>query len=69
MQTILTWVFTMWCEMTSVTMRERMIKTKRIYEKLILDQEYMSWVDRQTIHQDQGEGETENVNLQFHFCA
>ena len=31
-----------------VTISECMIKTKRIYEKLILDQEYMSWMDRQT---------------------
>jgi hypothetical protein len=30
-----------------VTMSERMINTKRIYEKLMLDQEYMSWLDRQ----------------------
>ena len=30
-----------------LTMSERMIKTRRIYEKLILDQEYMSWLDRQ----------------------
>jgi hypothetical protein len=30
-----------------VTMSERMIKTRRIYEKLMLDQEYMSWLDRQ----------------------
>ncbi len=30
-----------------VTMNERMINTKRIYEKLMLDQEYMSWLDRQ----------------------
>ena len=28
-------------------MRERMIKTRRIYEKMMLDQEYMSWLDRQ----------------------
>ena len=28
-------------------MSERMIKTRRIYEKLMLDQEYMSWLDRQ----------------------
>ena len=32
-----------------VTMSERMINTKRIYEKLMFDQEYMSWVDRQTV--------------------
>ena len=31
-----------------VTISERMIKTKRIYAKLMLDQEYMSWLDRQT---------------------
>jgi hypothetical protein len=31
-----------------VTMSERMINTKRIYEKLMLDQEYMSWLDRQS---------------------
>jgi hypothetical protein len=31
-----------------VPMSERMINTKRIYEKLMLDQEYMSWLDRQT---------------------
>ena len=30
-----------------VTMSERMINTRRIYEKLMLDQEYMSWLDRQ----------------------
>jgi hypothetical protein len=30
-----------------VTMSERMINTKRIYEKLMLDQEYISWLDRQ----------------------
>ena len=30
-----------------VTISERMINTKRIYEKLMLDQEYMSWLDRQ----------------------
>ena len=30
-----------------VTMSECMIKTKRIYEKLMLDQEYMSCLDRQ----------------------
>ncbi len=30
-----------------VPMSVRMINTKRIYEKLILDQEYMSWLDRQ----------------------
>ena len=30
-----------------VTMSERMIKTRRIYEKLMLDQVYMSWLDRQ----------------------
>ena len=29
------------------TMIERMINTKRIYEKLMLDQEYISWLDRQ----------------------
>ncbi len=28
-------------------MSEHMINTKRIYEKLMLDQEYMSWLDRQ----------------------
>ena len=28
-------------------MSERMIKTRRIYEKLMLDQEYISWLDRQ----------------------
>ena len=31
-----------------VTMSERMIKTRRIYEKLMLDLEYMSWLDRQS---------------------
>ena len=30
-----------------VTLSERMIKTRRINEKLMLDQEYMSWLDRQ----------------------
>ena len=30
-----------------VTMSERMINTKRIYEKLMLDQDYMSWLERQ----------------------
>ena len=30
-----------------VTMSECMIKTRRIYEKLMLDQEYISWLDRQ----------------------
>jgi hypothetical protein len=28
-------------------MSERMINTKRIYEKLMLDQDYMSWLERQ----------------------
>jgi hypothetical protein len=32
---------------SSVTMSERMINTKRIYEKLMLDQDYMSWLERQ----------------------
>jgi hypothetical protein len=30
-----------------VTMSERMINTKPIYEKLMIDQEYISWLDRQ----------------------
>jgi hypothetical protein len=30
-----------------VTMSERMINTKRIYEKFMIDQEYMSWLDSQ----------------------
>ncbi len=28
-------------------MSERMINTKRIYENLMFDQEYISWLDRQ----------------------
>jgi hypothetical protein len=48
-----------------VTMSERMIKTSRIYQLLMLDKEFVDWLDRQT---NKTKDKVSNLNAQFLFC-
>ena len=46
-------------------MSERMIKTLRIYQLLMLDKEFVDWLHRQT---NKTKDKVSNLNAQFLFC-